>query len=94
MPIFYFEYFAILRVLADGNSYPAEFPTGPVRDVPDGGHYAPSAVGSAPDAIDHLAQELHGTVFHIASPKDVGPAIQKMRAEIAVSKNGSVVPAN
>jgi hypothetical protein len=93
--IFYFEYFAVLPVFIDGNSYPAEFPTGgAIRDVPDGGYYAPSAVSSTPDAIAHLTQELHGTVFRIASPKDVGPAIQKMRAEIAGSKNGSVVPAN
>jgi hypothetical protein len=52
------------------------------------------APGHFPDAIDFLTQALHGTVFHIYAPKDLGPAIQKMRGQLVSSAHNEASPQN
>jgi hypothetical protein len=41
-----------------------------------------------PDSIEYLTKELHGSVFHIISAKDLALAIPKMLAQLKVSQSG------
>jgi len=80
-PLFFdFEYLRVAQVFANGpDTYRGDY-----RIVPDddGEAYAPQAIKPLPDAVDHLTRDLHGIVFQITSPKDLGPDIQRMATEI------------
>jgi hypothetical protein len=84
---FDFEYFRITPVLAIG---PITY-RGDYRNIPadDGAAYSPYALEPFPDAIDHLTHDLHGTVFHIRSPKDLATALQKVASTVGPTQSHS-----
>jgi hypothetical protein len=86
LPFFYFEYYGFLPSLyLEYREYRPRASTNPYGNLPNTSTYSVRSPGHFPDAIDFLTQALHGTVFHIYAPKDLGPAIQKMRSQLAAS---------
>jgi hypothetical protein len=81
---FDFEYFSVAPIFAGdpGTNW------GNYRNTPDdnGATSAPGAAKAFPDSIDRLTRDLHGTVFQITSPGDLGPAIQKMLTGIRLHR--------
>jgi hypothetical protein len=95
LPFFYFEYYGFLPSLyLEYREYSPRPSTNPYGNLPTTSTYAVRSPGHFPDAIDFLTQGLHGTVFHIYAPKDLGPAIQKMRSQLGASTRDSPSPEN
>ncbi len=61
-----------------------KLPDDVLKDVESGGppffyfEYYPRVGADFPDSIDYLTHDLHGTVFKIHAPDQLGPAIQKL----------------
>lgn len=64
--------------------FDGKLPDDMFKDVESGGppffyfEYYPRVGADFPDSIDYLTHELHGTVFKIHAPDQLGPAIQKL----------------
>lgn len=95
LPFFYFEYYGFLPSLyLEYREYSPRPSLNPYGNLSTTSTYAVRSPGHFPDAIDFLTQALHGTVFHIYVPKDLGPAIQKMRSQLTSSAHTSASPPN
>ena len=66
-----------------------KMPQGMIQGIEEGGprffyfEYYPFLGRDFPDSIDYLTKSLHGTVYRIHSPDELGRSIQKMLGEVS-----------